>query len=100
MNEMHFQRECVRLASSELPLDTQANLIAGRVNVQLFSPQFLHGKDGRQGPATWLVLVGMTDQASSNHIRLWRSGWLPPPPFLYNIHTMAAPAASSPLQRG
>lgn len=97
---MHFQRERVRLASSELPLDTQANLIAGRVNVQRFSPQVLHGIDGRQGPATWLVLVGMTDQASSNHIRLWRSGWLPPPPLLCNIHTTAAPAASSPPQRG
>lgn len=97
---MHFQSESVRLASSELPLETQANLIPGRVNVQLFSPQLLHVKDGRQGPATWLVLVGMTDQASSNHIRLWRRGGLPPPPFLYNTHTMAAPAASSPLQRG
>lgn len=51
--------------------DTQAKQIAGTVNVQRFSMQLLHREDGRRGPATWLVLVGMTDQACSNHVRLW-----------------------------
>lgn len=73
-------KTCIQWASTA---DTQENLIAGTVNVQCFSPQLLHGEDERRGPATWLVLVGMTDQASSNHIRLWRSGWLPPLPLLY-----------------
>lgn len=78
--------------------DTQANQIGDTVNVQRFSMQLLHGEDGRRGPATWLVLVGMTDQASSNHIRLWRSGWLPPPPLFY-IHNGCSSCLLFPSER-
>lgn len=52
----------------------------------------------RRGRATWLVLVGMTDQTSSNHIRLWRSSWLPPPPLLY-IHNGCSCCLFSPSER-
>lgn len=39
-------------------------------------------KMGGEAPATWLVLVGMTDQPGPNYITLWRSGCLPfPPPY-------------------
>lgn len=78
--------------------DTQANLIAGTVNVLRFFPWLLRGEDGRRGPTTWLVLVGMTDQASSNHIRPWRSGCLPARPLLY-IHNCCSCCLLSPSER-
>lgn len=78
--------------------DTQANLIAGTVNVLRFFPWLLRGEDGRRGPTTWLVLVGMTDQASSNHIRPWRSGRLLARPLLY-IHNCRSCCLLSPSER-